>query len=67
MSNDLKEVLSKAFTEYRQAYRSDETAEKMLFPRDNYPDIISYQAAKIMEVFEIKIRKPNSPKPRENK
>ena len=51
--NELKEVLSDAFTEYQRAYRVDETPETMTFPRDKYPDIASYQAAKVIEAFEI--------------
>lgn len=60
----LKKVLSDAFTEYGQAYRSNETKETVLFPRDKYPDIVSYQTFKIMEDFEIKTIPP---KPQENK
>lgn len=46
---EIKKILSDAFTEYRQAYRSNETDETLIYPRDKYPDIVSYQTAKVME------------------
>lgn len=47
----IKRILSDAFTEYRQTYRNDETNETLLHPRDKYSDIVSYQAAKVIEYF----------------
>ncbi len=67
MNEELRKILAEAFTEYRRAYRSEETTETILPPRDKYPDIVSYQAARVIEAFEIKKREPNSPKPQETK
>lgn len=46
---EITKVLSDAFTEYRQAYRPDEKPDTLLYPRNEYPDIISYQTAKVLE------------------
>ena len=55
--SNIKKIMSDAFTEYSQAYRQDETEETMLFPRNMFPDIVSYQAAKVIAY--LNVQEPN--------
>ncbi len=44
---EIKATLSDAFTEYQQAYSSNEDAQGRAFPRNDFPDVVSYMASKV--------------------
>ena len=46
---EMKKVVSDAYHEYAGAYRIGETPENLLPPRNEYPDVVSYIAAKVIE------------------
>jgi len=50
----IKKAISRAYGEYVRAYRRDEGMDgvELLPPRDEYPDIVSYQTDKVMEALE---------------
>lgn len=51
--NELKKILSDAFTEYQQTYRIGEgqPTQPILYPRNEFPDVVSYMAFKVQEHY----------------